>query len=284
MHDAAFQALGMHAEYLAVDVPPAQLAEAVARLVEPAYLGANVTVPHKEAALRLVHELTPAAEAVGAVNTIIKRDGRLLGHNTDGAGFLRALGELPRADAPAGEFVTGPASEPVGRLAGTTCLVLGAGGAARAVVHALVSAGARVHVLNRDGARAARLVADLAGAGVPGGLRAVTDPGPLLPSVELLINTTSVGMSGGPDPASLPLLSARHLAALPASARVVDLVYRPAVTPLLAAAQERGLVTQNGLAMLVWQGALAFEAWTGVMPPVPVMRAAAERGLAGSAA
>lgn len=255
MHDAAFAAAGVPARYAALDVPPAELAAAVARLRAAPYLGANVSVPHKEAVARLVDELTGAARAVGAVNTVVRHGARLVGHNTDAPGFLRGLAELGFDPAGAG------------------CLVLGAGGAARAVVWALLGAGARVVVVNRDAARAERLVADLEAAGAPH-----------LPAARLLVNTTSVGMAGGPDPDGLPLLTPAQLAALPAGAGVVDLVYRPALTPLLRAAAARGHATQNGLPMLLWQGALAFEAWTGRPAPAAVMREALERGLAGSPA
>ncbi len=267
MHNAAFSALGIAAEYEALDVTPEGLARAVAALRHEPYLGANVTVPHKEAVFGLVDELTPEAAAAGAVNTVVARGGRLVGHNTDGGGFLRALAELGTG-YPAG-------------LAEAQCLVLGAGGAARAVVHALLCAGARVSLANRNVARAERLAADLAHLGsASGSLRVCTaHVSSLLPSTDLLVNTTSVGMSGGPDPSRLPLIEPEDLELLPADVAVVDLVYRPAVTPLLAAAKARDLLVQNGLPMLVWQGALAFELWTGAPAPVEVMRNAAERGL-----
>jgi shikimate dehydrogenase len=132
-----------------------------------------------------------------------------------------------------------------------------------------------VLVANRDAGRAQRLVADLR-AGRAVGAQGASE----LRGVDLLINSTSVGMSGGPDPTGTPLLGAAELQRLPPGARVVDLVYRPALTPLLLAAGRRGLTVQNGLPMLVWQGALAFQQWTGLLAPVPVMRLAAERGLA----
>lgn len=270
MHGAAFAALGMDAQYEAVDVAPAELAAVVGQLAHPPYLGANVTVPHKEAVVPLMHELTAAARAVGAVNTIVRRGDRLVGHNTDGAGFLLGLAELTQSGA----------EGTLPDLSSATCLVLGAGGAARAVVHALAGAGANVHVVNRNVERANRLVQELAVSPRAASVVNVADLGDLLPATDFVVNTTSVGMSGGPDPGGLPLIEATHLNALPPSARVVDLVYRPAVTPLLAAAGARGLVTQNGLPMLIWQGAKAFEAWTGQQAPVSVMRTAAERGLA----
>lgn len=266
MHNAAFEDVGIDAHYEALDVAPAELPTVMNQLRRAPYLGANVTVPHKEAVLHLVDELTPAAAAVGAVNTLIRRGARLVGHNTDGAGFVQALGEI-------GLGATAGLSE-------ANCLVLGAGGAARAVVHALLAAGASVHVANRNPERAAVLAADLGSAsGATNGAYVAADVLELLPTTNLLINTTSVGMRGGSDPYSTPLIEAANLDLLPIEAAVVDLVYRPAVTPLLAAAESRGLLVQNGLPMLVRQGALAFEAWTGVEAPVSVMRQAAERGL-----
>src|SRR5690606_37828225 len=146
MHDAGFRALGIDARYEAWDVPPEGLPDAVRALRGPGFLGANVTVPHKRAVASLVDDLDPEARAIGAVNTIVKQEGRLVGRNTDAPGFLAALRET--------EF------EPSGRR----CLVLGAGGAARAVTWALVRAGAEVHVANRSEDRARDLAAELAAA------------------------------------------------------------------------------------------------------------------------
>lgn len=259
MHAAAFAAVGIEAEYEAVDVPPEELLSVLGSLRSAHYLGANVTVPHKEAVFAAVDELLPAARAVGAVNTVVNAAGRLVGDNTDGRGFVRALGEVGVAE---------------GDLAGERAVVLGAGGAARSVVHALLSAGADVVVANRSPERAERLVAQLRATSGGPAASVATDARAALTGAALLVNTTSVGMLGGPDPSGLPLLAPADLDALPGTARVVDLVYRPAVTPLLAAASERGLATQSGVAMLVWQGVLSFVAWTGVEPPPAVMRRA----------
>ena len=266
MHNAAFAALGIEATYQALDVLPHELEAKLQQIREGRYLGANVSVPHKEQVARLVDELSPEAAAIGAVNTVVRNGDRLVGHNTDAAGFGRALLELPAIDE--------------NSLNGANCLVLGAGGAARAVVWELVRAGAEVRVLNRDPLRAAALVASLEASGMPrGAAHALTDRPDTLAGVQLLVNSTSVGMSGGPDPLGLPLLQSAILATLPRPAAVVDLVYRPALTPLLRVAAARGHPVQNGLPMLVWQGALAFELWTGRMAPVSAMRAAAAAGL-----
>jgi len=260
MHNAALAALGIDARYEALDVPPAGLGAAVAALRGPDVAGANVTIPHKEAVVGWLDALTAAAREVGAVNTVMLEGGRLIGDNTDGEGFLHALDELgvdPR---------------------GAACVVLGAGGAARAVTHALVRAGARVALHNRTAARAAALAAALAGAGAGAGAVAVTDVDALAAAVrsaDLLVQATPAGMEGAAEGVS-PLPAGL----LPTAGAVVDLVYRPAETPLLAAAREAGLRAQNGLPMLVHQGALAFERWFGVAPPLDVMRRAARRALA----
>lgn len=269
MHAAAFAATGIDAEYRALDVPPADLERAVEALREAAYLGANVTVPHKQAVAALVDEVDDEARAIGAVNTVVKQGARLLGCNTDAPGFVAALEE--------------DGFDP----AGTSCLVLGAGGAARAVVWALARAGAEVRVANRGEERAKDLVTDLTRSGLrrpaPSWI-ANRDVAAAIADVDLLVNTTSVGMAGGPAPDGVPLPNDADFRGLPASALVVDLVYRPALTPLLARARELGLRHRNGVPMLVWQGALAFEAWTGVRAPVAAMRAAVEEALAAEGA
>ena len=205
--------------------------------------------------MRWLDGLTDAARAVGAVNTIVPTSRGLVGDNTDGEGFLRALAEL--GVAPGGQ----------------EAVVLGAGGAARAVTLALLQAGARVTVHNRTRLRAERLAADLAGHGA----LAVIGEGAVegaVRSAHLLIQATAAGMEGAAEGSS-PLAES----VLPAQGAVVDLVYRPRETLLLARARAAGLATQNGLPMLVHQGALAFERWFGRAAPVEVMRAAAEEAL-----
>jgi shikimate dehydrogenase len=255
MQRAAIEARGLHATYDAFDVPPAELAAAVASLRREPWWGANVTVPHKTAVVPWMDELSPAARRLGAVNTIVRRGERLLGDNTDLPGFARALAAL-RVD-----------------LAGARVVVIGAGGAARAVVAALADAGARIALHNRGPERARALVESLAlpeVAWLPAAALADAVVG-----CDLLVQTTTVGMAGGPPGSPLPD------GLLPDRGAVVDLVYRPAVTPLLAAALAAGLPTQNGLPMLVYQGALSFEAWTGVAAPVEAMGVAAEAALGG---
>jgi shikimate dehydrogenase len=246
--------------YEHLPVPPELFAPYMRALVAHGYAGANVTVPHKEAATALCDALDPAAEAIGAVNTLVFRHGKIVGRNTDAYGFLENL----RQSAPGWHAAAGPA------------VVLGAGGAARAVVYALAAAGApEVRVLNRTVSRAERLAAELS-AGPDGPIVA----GPLrageLEGAALLVNTTSLGMAGHP-----PLDLA--LDALPPAALVTDIVYVPLETPLLAAARARGHATVDGLGMLLHQARPGFEAWFGQAPEVDAalraeLLAALERG------
>ncbi|MFN2321340.1 MAG: shikimate dehydrogenase [Trueperaceae bacterium] len=255
MQQAALDASGLCARYEAIDVAPDALAAAVAALRSAPWWGANVSVPHKETVVPLLDDLRPTARRLGAVNTITREGDRLVGDNTDLAGFARALDAL-------GTF--GP---------GSTAVVLGAGGAARAAVAALRDRGTTVVVSNRSVARAEALVAELGAGGAT-----VVAPGDLAAAVQaadLLVQTTTVGMAGGPPGSPLPA------GLLPRAGAVVDLVYRPARTPLLRAAAAAGLSVQNGLPMLVWQGAAAFEAWTGRSAPVDAMGRAAEAALGG---
>lgn len=255
MHAAAFRALGLDATYEALDVPPERLADAVAALRrDPSFLGANVTTPHKVAATALVDELTAAASAVGAVNTLVPRDGRLVGDNTDVAGFTAALRGAGLAPG-AGHAV-----------------LLGAGGAAQAVAYALGRLGVPTVVASRRAESAAALATALARQ--VRGLEAVaaSDLRRVLPGASLLVNATTVGMLGGPAEGELPLDV--DVGLLPGYALVNDLVYNPRVTPLLAAARARGLATLDGLAMLVEQGAASLRQWTGLEPPLGEMRAA----------
>ena len=262
MHNAAFAALGVAARYEARDVAPGDLAEAVAALRAQGVLGANVTIPHKLDVLPLMDTLTKAAEAVGAVNTVVNRAGELLGHNTDALGFLRALREAAGLE-----------------VKGTAPVVLGAGGAARAVVYALLSAGVDlVQVYNRTPEKAHALAADFGALGRTEVLGEAALP-EAVRRAHLLVNTTSVGMErGGVNPDLLPLPEG----VLPQNGFVCDLVYRPERTRLLQDAAAAGLATQNGLPMLVYQGAEAFRRWTACAAPLGVMFAAARAELAHS--
>lgn len=254
MHNAAFRAIGLPWHYRLLPTPPGEVEAALARLKAQDYRGANITVPHKQAVMPHLDEIAGAARAIGAVNTIIVRQDRLVGHNTDAAGFLAALREA--------------GFEPAGKRA----LVLGAGGAARAVIYALTRAGCAVAVHNRTLRRAGDLIRAL---DVPA--RLTPDLAEIEPAAfDLLVNTTPLGMTphadASPWPEALPL---------PARWTVYDLVYNPVETRLLARARAAGATTIGGLGMLVHQGALAFELWTGQSPPVEVMHTAAQTTLKG---
>lgn len=242
---------GIDGAYVPLPCRPEDFAAAVRALPRLGFAGANVTVPHKEAALAACDEVTPLARRIGAVNTLVCRpDGSLFGDNTDGFGFLENL----RAGCPGWTPQAGPA------------VVLGAGGAARAVVAALLDAGCPgVLITNRTRERAAELAADLGG-GV--GVVAWEERAEALSGAALLVNTTTLGMTGAP-----PLDMA--LDALPASALVTDIVYAPLETGLLQAARRRGNPAVDGLGMLLHQGRPGFEYWFGVRPAVtPALRAA----------
>lgn len=260
MHNAAAAALGLNLVYVPLPVAATEVAAAVRGLRALGFLGANVTIPYKQAVLPLLDEVDEAAQAIGAVNTIAVRSGRLWGANTDWSGFLADLQALG-VD-----------------VAGKKALVLGAGGSARAVAYALAAAGAAVTVLARRLAQAEQLAADLA----PHLPLAQPILGRLLTKVavdtmaDLVVNTTPLGMSPDEDGCAWP-----EGVPLPAGAFVYDLVYnppRPRLLQMAAAAQQRHA---NGLGMLLRQGAQAFQLWTGREPDLAVMAAAvrAEAGL-----
>ncbi len=245
MQNAALRELGLSGwHYQLLPVPPELFAETVTALGAGGLRGANVTIPHKEAALALATQATERARAIGAANTLtFDQSGTIHADNTDAPGFIAALPAPPAR--------------------GSSALVLGAGGSARAVVHALIEHGVDVRIWNRTPERAAALAADLGG-------QAVAQARP----ADLLVNCTAVGLAQtSSDFEDLPLTADE----LGTYATVVDLVYRPGGTALLAAAQSRGCAVVDGLEMLVHQGALSLEAWTGLPAPVDVMRAAAHR-------
>lgn len=251
LHGFWLKQLGIDGSYENLAVPPDRLASALRGLAAKGFAGCNLTIPHKEAALPLMELLDPAARRIGAVNTVVvKPDGALAGFNTDGAGFIENL----RAEIPGWQAGAGPAA------------VLGAGGAARAVIDALIQAGSPGIVLaNRHRERAEPL------AKVFGNKIKVVEwdaRNRALAGAALLVNATSLGMEGNP-PLEL------DLAALPAGAAVCDIVYAPLETGLLKAAKARGLKTADGLGMLLHQARPAFKLWFGVLPEVtPELRRA----------
>jgi shikimate dehydrogenase len=258
---AALDALGVDARYEAWRTGAEELAERVASLRAGEVLGANVTVPFKRAVMPLVDEVNGAAARTGAVNTIVNQGGRLAGFNTDVVGFVSAL---------RGEGGFDPA--------GARAAVIGAGGAARAVVWGLREAGAAsILVLNRTAERAAALVEDLA---PDRGVAIALSPdvhamAAALRGCDLLVNCTSIGMRHSAVASELPIPAA----AIPGGAFVADIVANPMETPLLREAAGRSCRTLGGLAMLVRQGAASFELWTGRAAPLDVMFAAARRAM-----
>jgi shikimate dehydrogenase len=252
IHRYWLKELGLQGSYERFAIRPGEFHEFAARIGEDGLLGANVTVPHKEAAFIACDQRTPVAEALGAVNTLWRQDGRLWGDNTDVAGFLANMDES----------ASGWAEQR--RLA----VVIGAGGAARAIVYALISRGfERIAIANRTQARAEAL------AGHFGGSTAATawaDLATKLAGADLVVNASSLGMLGQP-----PLTI--DLDALPLRAVVADAVYVPLRTPLIEAAQARGLRVVEGLGMLLHQAAPAFARWFGRQPAVtPALRALVE--------
>jgi shikimate dehydrogenase len=241
---------GIDGDYVKLPVRPEDLAAALRSLPALGIAGCNLTLPHKAAALASVDEVSPEARRIGAVNfVIVGADGRLLGDNSDAFGFIENL----RHEAPEWRPASGPAT------------VLGAGGAARAVVAALLDAGVpELRLVNRDATRAERLAADF---GDRVRVRSWDGRAAALVETRLLVNATSLGMAGAP-PLDLTL------DALTPGAVVDDIVYVPLETPLLRAARARGLTAVDGLGMLLHQGRPGFAAWFGVMPEVtPELRA-----------
>ena len=259
---AAFDHCSLDVSYKAWPVATDRLEAEVRKLRDDGYLGANVTVPHKERIRSHLDDLDPLAEALGAVNTIVKEDGRLVGYNTDAHGLVEAL----RKDG---------ACDPKG----LSVLVLGAGGAARAAVFALVGAGvASLTIANRTLARAELLASEFEAASAA--VEAVPMQEPALAGAckkaDLIVNTTSMGMRHSPAEGETPL----NAKTIRSQSLVYDLVYNPAETPLLVEAKAAGAKTLGGLPMLVYQGAASFELWTGRPAPIDVMFEAARRALA----
>jgi shikimate dehydrogenase len=243
MHTAALAAMGLGEEwsYEAIDVAPDQLERRVRAMPEEGFVGSNVTIPHKGAALALADTLSETAREIGAANTLSFEGGEIRAGNTDAQGLLDALPGSP---------------------AGVPTLVLGAGGAARAAVWALVREEAGVEVWNRTALRAEHLCEELGGT-------AVEDPEQA--DYELIVNTTAAGLHGEDPFAELPL----DEAGFTAGQTVADLVYGERPSPLLAAAAGAGATTVDGIEVLVRQGALSLRLWTGLEPPLETMRAAA---------
>lgn len=246
MHNAAFGALGLDAVYLAFDVPPDDLGDAIAGARALGVRQLAVSIPHKVRVMEHLDEVDPVARAIGAVNTVTREGRRLVGSNTDWVGAVRAI------------------EQEGGRpLEGTSSVVLGAGGAARAVVYGLISRGSRVTVLNRTAERAHSLARELSAAG-SGGLSQLADTG-----YDVLVNTTSVGL--GSDESPVPASALRR------GSLVMDAVYEPERTRLLRDAERAGALPVPGKWMLVHQAACQLETWSGREAPIGVMADAFDR-------
>ena len=250
IHNAAFRAQGLDLVYLAFDVAPERLPAAVSGIRALGIRGVNLTVPHKEAALPLLDALDTLAERVGAANTIVNDDGLLTGYNTDISGFTAALATvLPQG------------------VRGLDCLVVGAGGAARAVLAALTDGGARtVYVYNRTPGRAVDLCR-VAGTWGESECRTIDEAAlqHTARSVPLIVNATPAGLSGGVKELPLPVDSVGN------GQIVVDLAYGRKSTTLVEAARQKGAIAIDGKKMLVMQAALAYRLWTGLEPPIETM-------------
>ena len=251
--NVALKSHGIDEDFQAWPLHPDDLEARVATFRNDGFMACCVTLPHKQAVIPLIDELADTAKAVGAVNWIVNNDGILTGHNTDSPGFLRALTEL-------GEF------DPKG----CDALVFGAGGAARAIVHAVSSAGASsITIANRTLSRAHALADDFGGGNTE--VRAIglnsDDLSEVAPNADLLVNTSSMGMEGGPAPNDSPI----QAELISADAVAYDAVYAPLMTPFRVEAEKAGASSLGGLTMLLLQGAVGFELATGKPAPVAAM-------------
>ena len=249
MHNAAFEHLGLDYCYLPFSVRPDYLGQAVEGIRALGMTGVSVTVPHKEAVMPFLDEISIEAEFIGAVNTIINSAGKLTGFNTDGRGFMRSIAENGID------------------LSGKKVLIVGAGGAARAVSYYLSEKAESLFIYNRNRERLNVLVSDLSKLRSNVTAKADIDN---ISGVDIIINATSLGMkTEDPLPVSPGLLHKNHV--------VCDLIYKK--TRLLEAAADRGCKTMDGLGMLLYQGVLAFELWTSINPPIEIMKNALVSGM-----
>lgn len=252
MHNAGYQALGLDVEYQRFHVAPDRLSEAVEGLCALGFSGWNVTLPHKEKIIPLLDTLTPQARRAGAVNTVKIHEGQRIGHNTDGDGFVRSI------------------EEALNGFKGKKAVLLGAGGAAKGIALALAEQGMHLHILNRTSEKAETLVQVIQREGGTA-TSGVFAPGDWLRDVDLLVQTTSAGLHGEPFPFSVQGISEQAL--------VVDIIFNPWETSFLREAKKQGCRTLNGLGMLLYQGALAWEFWLGGQAPVEAMRKALQEQL-----
>lgn len=260
MHNAVIKALRLDMVYLPFEVKPSELREAIKCIKSIGMIGVNITIPHKEAVIKFIDDVSEEARHIGAVNTIVNKDGRLIGHNTDGYGYITSLKEECNFN-PKGKNIA----------------ILGAGGAARGILVALsVKKPKTIVIANRTLARAISLIKAFKGKFPETKFKAVDLNKDILKKyfkeIELLVNTTSVGMKKN-ETVEIPL------ELLPKTAVVSDIVYNPLETLLLKKAKKLGLTTHSGLGMLVHQGVKSFKLWTDMDAPIEVMRKAALKAL-----
>ena len=260
MQQAAFDALDIEASYVLWETPQDELAEKIASLRSPTMLGANVTMPYKENVVQLVDECDPFAARIGAINTIVNRGGRLFGYNTDAPGFIMALTEFNAFDC-----------------TGKKAVILGTGGAARAAAVGLLEKGVgEVVLLGRTEGHLRNILHHLSTLSVKthrtthinGALFGYPEVREILSNADLVVNATPIGLKVGDSTLLI------DVNVLPITTLVMDMIFNPPLTPLLRTARAHGCQVLNGLSMLLYQGALAFELWTGRPAPIQVMQKA----------
>ncbi|MBM6619223.1 shikimate dehydrogenase [Bacillus suaedaesalsae] len=256
MHNTAFIHHGLNARYIAFHVTPERLSSAIEGLRGLNIGGMNVTIPHKVSVMKYLDEIDPLAKQIGAVNTIVNEKGKLVGYNTDGIGFVNSLKQLLQEK----------------NLQNQSILVIGAGGAAKAIYYSLIAEGGKnVDVTNRTLLHAEDLIKEHSTSNAVTLLEAEQQ----LHTYDIIVNTTSVGMY--PQTNDVPM----QLSRLKTGAIVSDIIYNPFETQLLKEAKKYGAVTQNGINMFVFQGALAFEKWTGIYPDIETMKSVIKKKLGG---
>lgn len=249
IHNDAFEKKILDAEYIAFHVKPDGLGDAVRGMKAIGICGFNITMPHKETIIPFLDEVDDLARAIGAVNTVFNKDGRLIGYNTDGIGFIKALEE-----------------ELTGDLTKKKTLIIGAGGAARAIYFTLVKEGVKqIDIANRTKDRAVNLILECPYDNQSTALT-FAEAEQRMAEYDLIIQTTSIGMS--PNSKDAPL----NVANIKESALVSDIIYNPLKTKILMDAEQNGAKIQNGVGMFVYQGAIAFQIWTGIMPDTARMK------------
>ncbi|MFZ3588232.1 shikimate dehydrogenase [Bacillus sp. DJP31] len=249
MHNAAFSNLGLTAKYMAFHVTPDRLPAAIEGIRGLGIAGLNVTIPHKVSIMTLLDEIDPLAKKIGAVNTIVNEFGKLIGYNTDGAGYVTSLKE----------------AIPKKRIQDQSILLIGAGGAARAIYFTLIDEGVeKVDIANRTKETARQLIHSRNSSSSLA--MDLSEAESVVDSYDIIINTTSIGMYPSLDHTPI------HLGHIKENTIVSDIIYNPIETKWLRVAKSFGAKTLNGVDMFVFQGALSFEKWTGIYPNIDVMR------------